>query len=102
MKSRQYRLFGLLFLVVMFTAAGCITLSGRITVKGNEPHTYVVLVAGESEEYVIVGDLAETLRKEYQNKRVRVKGKIVGKAIPGKPAELEVFEILEVLDKQDM
>jgi hypothetical protein len=81
--------------------AGCTTLSGRITIKGNEPHTYVVLVIDDSKEYVIVGEMADKLRQEYQNKTIKVKAKVVTKAIPGKPAEVEVLEILEVLEKKE-
>lgn len=98
MKRKQYSIFGIL-LIMAIIFAGCTTLSGRITVKGNEPHTYVVLVVDDSTEYTIVGDLAEVLRKEYQNKTVKVKGKIIKSKAAGIPDKLEVLEILEVLEK---
>ena len=92
MKKKQYLFFSLIVIVTVMIL-GCVTLSGRVAVKGNEPHTYIVLITDDT-EYIIVGDLAGEIRREYQKKIITVKGKIVKKAIPGKPAELEVFEIL--------
>ncbi|MCW8966292.1 MAG: hypothetical protein OQK82_06370, partial [Candidatus Pacearchaeota archaeon] len=34
-----------------------VTIKGRITVKGNEPHTYLVIITEDKMEYTIVGDL---------------------------------------------
>jgi starvation-inducible outer membrane lipoprotein len=80
MKRQHYSIFGII-LIITLMASGCTTLTGRITIKGNEPHTQVVLVVNDTEEYIIIGELAETLRQEYQNRIVRVKGEIVKKKV---------------------
>jgi hypothetical protein len=72
------------------------TIKGRVSVKGNEPHTYLALKTVK-EEFKIVGLLTNEIRDKYQNKYIEVKGAIIKKAIgPGFPAELEVTSIVKV------
>ncbi len=77
--------------------AACATLStvtGRIVVKGSEPHTYLVIETPEV-EYAIVGDLADDVA-EYQNHVITVQGMVVSEALgPGMSACLEVRRIQE-------
>ena len=93
--QKKHFIFFCTIAVIGIITVSCVTFSGRVAVKGNEPHTYIVLIT-EDTEYSIVGDLAGEIRSEYQNKIITVTGKIVKKAIPGKPAELEVYKILKV------
>lgn len=82
--------------LLTMSACSSLKVAGRVAVKGNEPHTYLVLVS-DSREYKLVGPLQEKIWKTYQGQRIRVRGRIVREALgPGFPAELEVLEILEV------
>lgn len=77
------------------------TYTGRISVRGNEPHTYLALVTSDNQEYRIVGDLEQKIRSSYQNKRVTVAGRIVKEALgPGFPTELRVEKVLKVEDRR--
>jgi len=75
--------------------AACSTLStvtGRIVVKGSEPHTYLAIETSEV-EYALVGDLADEVA-EYQNLVITIQGMVVSEALgPGMPARLEVHRI---------
>ena len=97
--SRLSRLFSVFIAALaLFGLASCLsmTLQGRISVKGNEPHTYLALSTGES-EYSLVGPLRDSLLKQYQGKYLKVRGEIVKEALgPGYPAEFEVQDIVEV------
>ena len=73
------------------------TIQGRVSVRGNEPFTYLSLVTEENEEYALVGPLEERIRRDYQGSYLRVKGTILEEAKgPGFPAQLKLDEILEV------
>ena len=75
--------------------AACSTLStvtGRIVVKGSEPHTYLAIETPEG-EYALVGDLVDDVA-EYQNRVITIQGMVVSEALgPGMPARLEVRRI---------
>ena len=85
-------------LIMAVIVMGCVTTyEGRVAVKGSEPHTYTVLVTPDNVEYKIVGDLAQLIYSDYQNRIIKVRGKITREAIgPGMPAELLVYEIIKV------
>ena len=67
-----------------------ISVSGRVTVTGSEPHVMLVIVTDDV-HYELVGDLAADLW-ELQQRHVTVRGRIVQAALPapGFPARLEV------------
>ncbi|MBN1836779.1 MAG: hypothetical protein JW820_13070 [Spirochaetales bacterium] len=98
MKAGLRPLFLALVALLLLCFGGCtsLTVAGRVAVKGSEPHTYLVLVAA-NQDYKIVGPLREEIWRRYQGQRIRVRGRLVRKAIgPGFPAELEVLEIRKV------
>lgn len=69
--------------------APSITVTGRVTVTGSEPHVQLVIVTGK-ETYELVGAAAETLLG-LQQRRVTVRGRVVREAAgPGFPAQLRV------------
>ena len=69
--------------------APSITVTGRVTVTGSEPHVQLVIVTGK-ETYELVGAAAEALRG-LQQRRVTVSGRVVREAAgPGFPAQLRV------------
>ena len=96
---------------IIFTSLslmGCnsVIVQGKVAVKGNEPFTYVALVADENVEYSIVGSLKIEIREKYQGRYLRVRGRISrsdarapSPSKPSPPVRLEVLEILEVRDK---
>lgn len=100
-------------IIASFSLIGCnsVSVQGKVAVKGNEPFTYVALVADENVEYSIVGPLKSEIREKYQGRYLKVRGRIIrsgpsvgspskpGPSTPGPPVELEVLEILEVRNK---
>ena len=58
-----------------------VTITGTIRVVGNEPFTHVVLTAGDgtdrtirNRDYLLIGPLAEELRRHYQGQVVALEG----------------------------
>ena len=68
--------------------AETITVSGRVTVTGSEPHVMLVIVTDDV-HYELVGDLADELR-HLQQRHVTIRGRVVRPAAPGFPARLAV------------
>ncbi len=72
-----------------------ILLEGKISVKGNEPHTYLVINV-EYTDYILRGNIAGRIREEYQGRIVLIEGIIIKEeAGPGFPAEVEVVSLPE-------
>lgn len=72
------------------------SITGRIAIKGNEPGTWVALVADDGIEYRLKGKLVERLRDKYQQQVVTLTGKLVSKSKgPGLPAGFEVESVIE-------
>ena len=70
--------------------AETISVSGRVTVTGSEPHVMLVIVTDDV-HYELVGDLADELW-HLQQRHVTVRGRIIRPAAPapGFPARLAV------------
>ncbi len=78
--------------------ADLIVLTGRVAIKGNAPHTMVVLTTasetGKKVDYQLVGPLSGEIGRKYQNRTVRLQGRIVRDPLgPGFPAQFEVFAV---------
>ncbi|MDY6969145.1 MAG: hypothetical protein SVR08_10910 [Spirochaetota bacterium] len=72
-------------------------INGKVSVKGNEPHTYLVIITRKYGALKIVGAFEKEIRRNYQQKYIKVNGKVVKKTIgPGFPAEFKVTEIIEI------
>ena len=68
-----------------------ISVSGRVTVTGSEPHVLLVIVTDDV-HYELVGEVTEELWK-LQQRQVTVRGRIVRQALgPGLPSRLAVDE----------
>jgi hypothetical protein len=95
----RFKAIALALLAACSLLASCnsLTLSGRVSVKGNEPLTYLVLVSEEKGAFTIVGPLKEEIRRNHQGKYLKVRGRIVEEPQgPGLHPNLEVLEILEI------
>jgi hypothetical protein len=87
----------LIIIVLNLSSCSGITVTGRVAVKGNEPHTYTVIIDDEIGSIKVVGEYLEEIRDNYQNRYIRVKGNIIKESAgPGMPAEFEVTEIIEI------
>ena len=85
----------LLFSLLFFALTGTMVIKGKVTIKGNEPFSYVALTAENGSEYRLTGKLKDLIAEKYQNMILTVRGKIIKKqAGPGMPAEFEVNKII--------
>jgi len=62
--------------------AGDITVTGRLGLTGNEPHTQLILEAPDGVFYELTGPAAADLRKRYTGRQVTVTGTLLQS--PGK------------------
>lgn len=73
-------------------------IQGKISVKGNDPHTYLCLSTAAGKDYRLEGALRDLIWTRYQQEIIRLDGKITKEALgPGAPAVFEVREILDPL-----
>ena len=81
-----------------------ITISGTIKVVGNAPLTHVVLIPSGSDPdrttadkvYLITGDLAKELQKQYQYKKVTLTGRSCASPSPAYKKCIQALTIEEV------
>lgn len=66
---------------------------GRLSVQGNEPHTFLALSTADR-VFRVVGPLEDRLAR-HQGQQVRVTGRIEEAGEMGRPATLHVVEIIE-------
>ncbi len=70
-------------------------ISGRISMKGSMPNTYLALTTDSGTEYKITGPAEEKLAADYQYTTATVSGKVVKEAVgPGFPAEFRAEKII--------
>ncbi len=78
---------------------GTVVLTGRVTVRGSEPHTMVVIASVQRGDVQLSGRLAEQIRSRHQGRVLEVRCRILREALgPGFPAEAEALKILSVKD----
>ncbi len=91
--------FALLALLAagIFEPPGTIVLTGRATIRGNEPHTQVVIASAERGDVQLTGPLAQEIRSRHQGQLLELRCRLVRETTgPGFPAEAEVVKILKV------
>ncbi|NBC29478.1 MAG: hypothetical protein GVY29_05740 [Spirochaetes bacterium] len=66
---------------------------GRLSVQGNEPHTFLALSTADR-VFRVVGPLEDRLL-QHQGQQARVAGRIEDTGEMGRPAALHVVEIIE-------
>lgn len=76
------RLFAGLFLLGGLVWAAPVVLSGKVSIKGNEPFTFVALTTADGRVFSLTGEKAKELWG-YQNHRVFVWGEKEGEEKPG-------------------
>jgi len=70
------------------------TFTGKVAVKGSEPHTWLALVTGQG-DIKLSGPLAEEMRRGDQGRTLTIKGRKVADGTgPGHPPEWEVVQII--------
>ena len=74
---------------------GFVTVTGVVSVKGNEPFTYCALTSS-GRAYSIVGDRKSEIMAKYQNREITVTGKIVREGEGPLPYEIDVDEIVKI------
>ncbi|HUX12604.1 MAG TPA: hypothetical protein VMW87_06225 [Spirochaetia bacterium] len=80
------------FLFICCTA----TFTGRVSVKGSEPHTYLAIEIPGGEELEITGTLVDEIRAKFQGRTITVEGTITDKGSgPGFPPKLRATRIAE-------
>lgn len=80
------------------SCASTIKVEGKISIKGNEPFTYLS-ISNEDVEYEIVGDLAQKLRQDMQGQLVTLVGKLLHKETSNsklkfRPPQFEALSIV--------
>lgn len=68
-----------------------IKLTGRIKVKGNEPFPMTVLETEEGRDYVLSGEKADLLCRDFQLKMMSIKARVIRLGDGLLPAEIEVL-----------
>jgi len=71
-------------------------ITGKISVKGNMPHTFLCLTTDNRIDYKLIGAQKEYISNYLQQKTVTLRGVVTKDQIgPGFPAEFEVIKILK-------
>ena len=84
-------------LMIFLLMASCTgEMDGTISVKGNEPHTFLAFTAPNGNMYRIEGSNVNELRSKYQGTRVRIKGKLI-KETESSGFESGVIEVNEIV-----
>lgn len=74
----------------LLCAFEAVEITGKLSVKGSEPFSYLALSGHEGKVYKLTGPRAEELRT-HQGEKVTVTARITKEAVgPGFPAEAEV------------
>lgn len=72
-----------------------IKIEGLISVRGSEPFTYLSILTDDNKEYSITGKLTNEIKNKYQNKKIKILGKIRTKTFSsGFAQEIEVVKII--------
>jgi hypothetical protein len=70
-------------------------ITGTISIKGNEPHTWVCLTTKAGEDFRLQGDQVQKIRTFYQHRLVSVKGSYLSPTQTGIwPRGFKVIELL--------
>ncbi len=93
--GRYIHVAACLVATILFT--GCTaTFTGRVAVKGSEPHTYLAIETYTHGELEIIGALTAEIRAKFQGRTITVEGTIVDEGYgPGFPPKLRVARIAE-------
>lgn len=94
--SRHHVLIILLLISVFCTTCEASSWEGILSIRGNEPHTRLVLTTVQGESYELAGPMAGELSR-HQYRKVIIRGKLASKAAgPGFPARIFVDKIVEI------
>ena len=104
----------ILLLVLLMLPAGCttpvngqvspnlnydITLTGKISVKGSEPHTYLCLTTLNRVDFKLIGPISNQIRQKYQSQTLIIMGTVTSPAIgPDMPVTVDVLDFNTKMD----
>lgn len=93
------RLIPPLVFLLMVSCTG--EMDGIISVKGNEPHTYLAFTTDNGDVYRIEGPKVIELHDKYQGTRVRIKGKLIRKkeTTSFSPGIIDLEKVVKVYTK---
>lgn len=81
---------------VVLTACSGKTITGKVVIKGQIPHTFIAVKVDRRLYYHIVGRLKRVLLAHYQGDTVTLAGSVVREAIgQGLPAEFKATRIVD-------
>lgn len=83
-----------------FGAREAVEYEGRISIKGNEPHTFVAL-STDDEIFRLSGDLADELGNTHQNRTVSVVGYVEDRAVEATHTVIRVESYRVVGESRD-
>jgi hypothetical protein len=94
----------ILLLSALVFFSGCAissnTITGKIVIKGEYPHTFIAMKVRNRVYYNVVGDLKRVLKASYQGKRITLAGHFVSSAQgPGMPARFHATKVVEILER---
>jgi len=69
---------------------------GVVKVKGNMPHSFLVLETLKGDEYILTGLIADEILKNYQYKKLRVLGNLVESDVIKKLSEIIVVDYMVI------
>lgn len=83
-----------IFFILFLSSCDDQIIQGRISVRGNEPHTVLTIETPQG-LFEITGPLKPEIWNNYQGQEIKIRCKLVREAIgPGFPAQIEALEIL--------
>ncbi|MDH5464395.1 MAG: hypothetical protein OEW60_02140 [Thiovulaceae bacterium] len=89
------RLLYLAALTLMFSACSGKTITGKVVIKGQIPHTFIAVKVDRRLYYHIVGRLKRVLLAHYQGDSVTLAGSVVREAVgQGLPAQFKATRIV--------
>ena len=93
-----YSLFGFMSI---YAGIPIIEITGRVSVRGNEPFTYLGISTSDGVEYKISGKMKDKIRKQYQQQILNLKGMVIKSREGHMPAKFEVMEIVKILGEEE-
>jgi hypothetical protein len=89
-----------LMIFIMLLLSCSVTVTGRVSMKGNDPYLFTVITGPDNREFLVTGDQKKRIAETMQGKTITVKGTISEprENVYGQ-SEINVTEILSVSEE---